>query len=135
MPDLFADALAKQLGVHTYAEAVHFSDESDRAFHEETTTISDLVDKSDHDAVAESAAPEVSVTDTSSTGAWGDRDNKILAAMRSYTGRFSKRNGWPFLRRLSTHAGFRITRPERKRLWPAIAKERQAAGEGCEAIL
>ena len=51
------------------------------------------------------------------------RNNRILAAMRTYNGRHTKRKGWPYLRDLSTHAGFRITRSERKQTWSVIRHE------------
>ena len=54
-----------------------------------------------------------------------DHDDRILAALRSYDGRLTKRKGWPFYRSLRTHAGFHITKAERKRLWPVILKERE----------
>ena len=40
---------------------------------------------------------------------------RILAALRSYDGRVTKRKGWPFIRPLRAHAGFDITKAERKR--------------------
>ena len=54
------------------------------------------------------------------------RDREILEALRTYPprGRYTKRKGWPWLRALRKHAGLRITRAERKRLWPAIEQER-----------
>lgn len=57
------------------------------------------------------------------------RDDRILVAMRLYDGRYGKRRGRPFLRPLSAHAGFKITRHERNRLWPTIAKERAESKE------
>ena len=51
-------------------------------------------------------------------------DKMVLAALRSYDGRYTKRKGWPFIRPLRAHAGFDITKAERKRLWPIIIKER-----------
>ena len=78
--------------------------------------------------------------DTSSTATWDRlqrdrihkskvRDDRILNAMRTYDGRYGKRRGRPFLRPLSAHAGFKITRQERNRLWPTIAKERTESKE------
>ena len=51
-----------------------------------------------------------------------ERNDRILAALRSYDGRLTKRKGWPFIRPLRRHAGFRITKAERKLLWPTIVK-------------
>ena len=51
----------------------------------------------------------------------------ISAALVEYTGRRTKRKGWPYLRDLSKQAGFRITRAERKRFWAYVVKARRLA--------
>ena len=48
-----------------------------------------------------------------------DRDRRILAAMRTYTGKLDWRKNWPWLRPLRKHAGMPdITAADRRRLWP-----------------
>ena len=52
------------------------------------------------------------------------REARIVSAMRSYTGRRSRRHGWPWLRPLRKHAGIDdITAVERRRLWKHLANE------------
>lgn len=50
------------------------------------------------------------------------RRDEIITAMQTFVaddvGRFTKRNGYPFLSDLSKHAGIDITRQERRHLWP-----------------
>ena len=51
------------------------------------------------------------------------RDERIVEAMRSYTGRRTLCRRWPWLRPLRRHAGIRdITAAERKRLWPRVRR-------------
>ena len=51
------------------------------------------------------------------------RDERILAAMRTYTGPRGKRQGWPFLWHLRAHAGMRdITHTDRRRLWQRVTR-------------
>ena len=49
------------------------------------------------------------------------RPERIVAAMRTYNGKRSKRKGWPWVRPLRTHAGMPdITKAERYNLWPMV---------------
>ena len=49
----------------------------------------------------------------------------VSAAMVTYTGRLTKRKGWPYLRDLREQAGFRITRAERKLYWDDTVKRKR----------
>lgn len=52
------------------------------------------------------------------------REAHIVSAMRSYTGKLSRRHGWPWLRPLRKHAGIAdITVVERRQLWKRLADE------------
>ena len=56
------------------------------------------------------------------------RDQRIVEAMRSYTGTRSWRHGWPWLRKLRRHAEMPdITSKERKRLWPLVHEQKDVA--------
>ena len=50
-----------------------------------------------------------------------NRDDKIIEAMRNYTGPRTKQEGWPWLRNLREQSGISdITAADRERLWPKI---------------
>ena len=51
------------------------------------------------------------------------RDDGIAAAMRSYHGPRTKRQGWPYLRNLRRHAGIPISASDRKRVWRALGDD------------
>ena len=50
------------------------------------------------------------------------RDDRIAAAMRSYSGPRTKRQGWPYLRNLRRHAGIPISASDRARVWRTLRK-------------
>ena len=52
------------------------------------------------------------------------RDERIAAAMRSYSGPRTKWRGWPYLRCLRRHAGMPISAADRKRVWRTLRKSR-----------
>ncbi len=52
------------------------------------------------------------------------RDDRIAAAMRSYHGPRTKRQGWPYLRNLRRHAGIRdLSASDRKRVWRTLGDD------------
>ena len=54
------------------------------------------------------------------------RDNDIVAAMEKYTGRRTKRCGWPWLRDLRIESGMSdITSSDRRRLWPLVSANKE----------
>ncbi len=99
---------------------------------EKVADAEDQIDKSDHDALVATEVnaktvmaknePDAQVIEAELQQAVLvlHRDRKILEALRTYpaNARYT-RKGWPWLRALRKHAGFRITREERNRLWPA----------------
>ena len=53
------------------------------------------------------------------------RDDRIVAAMAGYTGRRTKRKGWPWLRPLRVHASITdISSADRRRLWARVGHEK-----------
>ena len=51
------------------------------------------------------------------------RDSKIVSAMKTYTGRRTKRQGWPWIVYLRKHAGMPdITATDRRRLWSQVTE-------------
>ena len=50
----------------------------------------------------------------------GDNDTAIGAAIMSYSGPRTKRQGWPYLRNLRRHADMKISAADRARVWRAL---------------